>query len=91
MLYFSRASKKRLVNPVKRVADPSLFYADDDTLLRPLTSPVILKTGIHSYIPPDTNLTVGEWVMAKHKAVREDGRSKAKTQVVNGVTVPTYA
>lgn len=67
-----------------------LTLPGDNTPLRPVDSPVTRKAGYTSSISTDTNLTVSEWVVARHKAFREDVTGKTGSQMVNGVAVPIY-
>jgi hypothetical protein len=68
----------------------SRLFTDDDTLLTAVKSPVINEAGNKAPFPPDINLTVAEWVKARHKGFREDVSGKSGSQIVSGVPVPLY-
>jgi hypothetical protein len=72
------------------------FGKDDDTPLKPITSPVIIREGNRSQVPPNDAMTAGEWVQARYNIIapnyskRIDGKDIGSTMVGN-IEVKSYA
>ena len=70
---------------------------DDDTILKPISSPVIQRVGDKSKLPPNNAVTAGEWVQARYNnipanyAKRKEERLKSGGVVLKGIEVKTYA
>ncbi len=52
------------------------MFQGNDTVLQPIDSHVVENATTNSPIPIDGKVTVGKWVMARHKGFREGVRGK---------------
>ena len=81
----------------KRIQDECVLITilDDDTVLRPIKSPLIEREGDKSQLPPNNALTAGEWVQARYNYIpanysrREKERDKGEKLMVQNIeTIP---
>jgi len=69
---------------------------DDETVLKPIDSPVIKRVGDKSKLPPNNALTAGEWVQARYNNIvpnyarRREGKPVGST-VLHNIEVQTYS
>jgi hypothetical protein len=92
VIYFSRPGKYSNDN-----ANVATDYLDDDTLLRPIESPVIQREGDKSQLPPNNALTAGEWVQARYNHIPDNyaaskaHAAKREKMIIGSIEVKSYA
>jgi hypothetical protein len=91
VIYFSRPGKSDSFGMLE--ADE----LDDDTILKPVKSPLIDREGDKSQLPPNNALTAGEWVQARYNHIPDNyaqkkvEKDKGMKMMIQNIEVKSYA